>query len=406
MPGQHARLSPSASSIWMNCPGQPQLAAGQERRGSIYAEKGTAAHKVLEWCLEHRRDTEYYRGRAIPVEGRAAGALVLDDDDLAAVQTAVDWIREQIAPGDETATEERLRYSADLWGTADVRRYRPSTGEMLIADYKHGSGVAVEATGNPQGMIYALMAAKNLGNRGVSSVRFAVIQPRCFHQDGPIREFVVDGIDMLDWEDRIVQAVEATQRFSNREAVLAAFNRGGDEALHPGSHCRWCPAAGTCPAIKREAEAEAQRTYAPTGYDPAELASTLTKLDRIEAWAKAVREFAYSEAERGITIPGFKLVPKRPSRRWKDPGHAQEALELLGLDDSKIYEKTPRSPAQIEGLLEPTMSGGTKKVRLAEAKALVKDLIESVSSGHNLAPADDPRPPLRSRAEDDFDVAS
>ncbi|SFJ68932.1 DUF2800 domain-containing protein [Methylobacterium brachiatum] len=404
MPGDHARLSPSGSSIWMNCPGQPQLATGLERRGSVHAERGTAAHSVLEWCLKHKREAAYYTDRSIYVEGRKEGALTLGEDDLAAVQMAVDWIREQIAPEDEVATEERLRYSDDLWGTADVRRYRPSTGELLIVDYKHGSGVAVDATGNPQGMIYALMAAKGLGNRGVSSVRFVIVQPRCFHPAGPIREFTVDGIDMLDWEDRIVQAVQATQRFKSRAEVLLPV-AGENDPLRPGSHCRWCPAAGICPAIKREAEAEVQRTFEPAAYDPDDLAATLGKLDRIEAWAKAVREFAYSEAERGARIPGFKLAPKRPVRRWKDSGQVVDALGLYGLESEDLYERAFRSPAQVETLLEPAMPGGTKKARLVAAKALLAGMIEAVSNGHSLVPENDPRPPLRGDAADDFTAA-
>lgn len=404
--GEHARLSPSGSTIWMNCPGQPQLAAGMERRGSVHAERGTAAHTVLEWCLKHNREASYYAGRSVYVPGRKEGALTLDEDDLAAVQTAVDWIRDEIAPGDEVATEERLRYSDDLWGTTDVRRYRPSSRELLIVDYKHGSGVAVDAIGNPQGMIYALMAAKNLGNRGVSAVRFVIIQPRCFHPAGPIREFTVDGIDMLDWEDRIVAAVEATQRYASRADVLLPVTAGGEDPLRPGSHCRWCPAAGTCPAIKREAEVEVQRTFAQATYDPDELAATLAKLDRIEAWAKAVREFAYSEAERGARIPGYKLAPKRPVRRWKDAGQVEGALALYGLDTDDLYERAFRSPAQVETLLEPAMTGGTKKARLAAAKAMLADMIESVSNGHTLVPENDPRPPLRGDAADDFTAAS
>ena len=49
---KHAKLSPSASSRWMTCPGsvhlEPDIKGGDS---SIYAEKGTAMHTVSDLCL-------------------------------------------------------------------------------------------------------------------------------------------------------------------------------------------------------------------------------------------------------------------------------------------------------------------------------------------------------------------
>jgi hypothetical protein len=399
----HAKLSPSASSIWMNCPGQPTLAAGLVDEGSKWALQGTAAHQVLEWCLTTKRDTAYYAGQAVPVEG-PQGAVSLDADDLAAVQIAVDYVRGEIEDGDEAEYEVRLKLNDDLWGTADVVRYRPSTGELLVVDYKHGSGVAVEAKNNPQGVAYALMKMKMMANRGISKVRFVIVQPRCFREDGSIREFEVDGLDMWDWEDRFADAVHAVREAANFSDDIPA--KWAADFLSPGAHCRWCKAAGICPALKTQAEEALTMDFSavePGAYDVAELAKARTLVDRVKAWATAVDSFAYSEAERGVKIPGWKLVAKRPTRRVRDEDGVRNTAELIGVPtEDLLTQPEMKSPAQLEATFEPHMAGGTKKARTEAAKAFLKDHIEATSGGHTLVPESDDRPPIRGDVTDDF----
>lgn len=394
----HARLSPSASYIWMNCPGQPTLAAGIADPGSSkYAALGTLAHSVLERCLNNGWDAKRF-------VGETAEGQTFSIEDAEAVQVAIDWLRDEILEdGDEAETEVKLRYNDDYWGTSDVVRYRPSTGELLVVDYKHGSGVAVEAYNNPQGVGYALMKVKALGNRGISTVRFVIIQPRCFHEDGPIREFVIEGIDMLEWEDRIVEAIRLVSQGaadSGRLANWASFY------LNPGSHCKWCKAAAVCPALAKQATEALQNDFSavePGGYDVAKLAANLKLIPQLKAFITAVDSFAYSEAERGIVIPGHKLVAKRPTRRVSDESSVIEAADLLGIERDAIFTSPElKSPAQLEASFEPLMDGKTKKARTEAAKELLSPHIKAVSGGHALVPDDDPRPPVRGDVTDDF----
>jgi hypothetical protein len=60
---EHARLSPSASKIWMSCPGQPRLSEGVENRSSVFAEEGTAAHELAAVALSEGLDAKFYIGR-------------------------------------------------------------------------------------------------------------------------------------------------------------------------------------------------------------------------------------------------------------------------------------------------------------------------------------------------------
>lgn len=383
----HARLSPSASYIWMKCVGMPYMVDGLPETSSSYADRGTAAHELLEHWLTGKVEVKPSTAMWL-----ASNRVSLIGEDIDAVRIAYNYLVDQCEIEDEVDTEVKLKFSDDLWGTADFVRYRPSTMELLVADYKHGSGVAVEANRNPQGMIYALMKAKQLGNRGIRSVKFVIIQPRCWHQDGPIREFVMDAADMLDWAADIEDAVQR-------------FKQGSANDLTPGDHCRWCKAAAICPALKDKAVEAAKADFSGGSYTSAELAEALDKVGMIEAWAKAVREFAYAEAERGYTIPGWKLVDKRPVQKWRaDTNPLFFISDELDLHVSEITtEPELRSPAQVREIIAEKMDGKTKKDRQAAAKKFLEPFIDAVSSGRTLVREEDARQPSQAGAQADFD---
>lgn len=402
MPGSHAKLSPSAASIWINCPGSVVLSEGLESRSSDYADRGSMAHHYLEKCLSNGYQAKRFLGAewTSPDTGKV---FKMDAEDVDAIQVALDWIRNEIEPGDEYEMETRLQFSDDFWGTCDFNRYRPDTAELLVVDYKHGAGVPVEAFENPQGVSYGLMKSRGLGNRGLASVRFAIIQPRAPHDDGPVREFTIDGADMLEWEDRIVDAIKNVHLASEVPMPSAL---GWDETyLSRGKWCRWCPAnfVGGCPLVERDIQAAAELDFAP-GYDPKKLAEGLAICDRAESAIKATRAFAYQEADNGVTIPGFKLVDKRPTERWTKPDDAAGAAELLGAPEDEVFEpRTIRSPAQLRAVIEPLMDGKTKKARTEAAKSFLSEFTEKVSSGTTLVPDSDPRPAATKGATHDFE---
>lgn len=111
----------------------------------------------------------------------------------------------------------------------------------------------------------------------------------------------------------------------------------------------------------------------------------------MEDWIKALRDYAHHEAEAGRVPPGFKLVPTRPTRVWKDADAARAFLLDYGLDDEDVFgEPKIRTPAQIEKIL------GKK------SKGDIADLWESVSKGTVLVSLDDKRSPVRPEAAEEF----
>lgn len=109
--------------------------------------------------------------------------------------------------------------------------------------------------------------------------------------------------------------------------------------------------------------------------DPADLAAQLDIAERAVTWANAVQAHALEQLRRQVKIPGWTMVPTRPTRQWIDDGpNTVAALHMAGADDDAIWETRLRSPAQMEKKLPPGCWG------------LVSDtLVHAVSSGMKLA---------------------
>ena len=379
----HAALGASTAHRWMSCPGSVRLAAGIEVPASAYAEEGAAAHMLAEICLKDGIDARALIGRK--VNGYAADAEMADG-----VQVYVDAVRAELEPGDLLLVEQhfslnRLRPPGEMFGTADAVIYKPGLRRLLVFDLKYGAGIVVEAVGNPQGRYYGLGACMALAERPVSEVEIVVVQPRAPHPAGPIRRETISAFELVEWSADLLEAAERTL---DPEAPLV-----------PGAWCRFCPAAGICPGLRERALATAQAEFAaarlPSPPSPAslpaeEVARLLTAAELAELWIRALRAQAHAELAAGRIIPGWKLVPKRPTRRWRDEGQTVVELQALGLPEDELIARRLKSPAQVEKLV-----GASRKREIA-------DLVVAESDGTTLARQIDHHPSLLSGVAVEF----
>lgn len=364
---------------WAACPGSVNLSKGIHAPTSRYAAEGTCAHELADVCIRLGTDPDMYLRAKRTAENMD---FIIDDEMVEAVRLYIDAGKEVFDPaaGDLMHTERKFDLSSlypGLYGTNDRIIWKPAQRRLIVDDFKYGAGVPVEVKGNKQLRYYGLGAVLNL-KLPVMEIWLRIIQPRCPHPDGPVRTEVMNALDLLDFQGELIVAAKATK----------------DPAapLNPGDHCKFCPAAGVCPALAKSAQTAAALAFdvvpkegsaePKAGIDYTKLAEALKLAPIVESWATAVRELAYSEAEAGKVIPGFKLVEKRANRQWRDIAKAEMALKEIGLGETQMYpEPVLRSPAQIEKVL------GKKEFALIEP-----DLVEKVSSGHALAPDSDKRP--------------
>jgi hypothetical protein len=395
----HAKLSPSASKRWMECPGSIRLSEGIEQTSSIFADEGTAAHTLAEHCLSNGYNAERFAEWWIDIRTKDArarfvesvngeprdeyGMFQVDDEMVEGVQTYLDYIRGMKGSEDEMDVEFRFdlqHISEGMFGTGDCVIYQPRMRRLIVVDFKYGRGVPVDPESNPQLLCYGLGALKRHGNRPVTTIMLAIVQPRCNHPKGPIREWTTNALDLLDFEVDLRDAAEQTQK--------------SDAPLKAGDWCGFCPAAATCPALRAKSvemaglEFEAEGAP-PEGMTPEELSGVLEEVGIVEKWCIRVKKFAHDLALGGGSVPGWKLVDKRAIRKWKSDDEAAKLLQLeYGLSDEDVFIKKMKSPAQ----LEPLMPGKNKDLR---GKAMAP-LVKKESSGLVLVPVTDKRPPANS----------
>jgi hypothetical protein len=410
----HASLGASGAHRWMNCPGSPRLIEQiGERRSSIYVDEGTAAHLLAERCLSCNHDAKVFLGRIVNIKSDAHGTQFLakgspisdgmfevDKEMVEAVQLFLDEVRAAIEEGDTLVVEHRINLGDDMFGTADAIVIKKRACRLKVFDLKYGAGVAVEVKDNPQLIYYGEGAFREVGDAldWFTGMDITIVQPRCPHPDGPVRSVEIDPLQLLDWSLTIAQAADATRA---PDAPLVPWTPESGVS----DWCRWCPAAGGCPARASRALAVAQEDFddldalpeialpTPELLSPRQIAKILDGAELLTTWLESVRQFAYSEAENGRPIPGYKLVDKVPRRHWSDEDAAAHEVRAMGLDREQIYtEPKLKSPAQIEKLV------GKKDFAAKLAK-----LAPAVSSGTTLAPESDKRPAVVRSIESEFD---
>lgn len=277
-----------------------------------------------------------------------------------------------------------LNPPAPMFGTADFVAYDPFSRTLEVADLKYGQGVVVEVRGNAQLRYYGLGALLSIDLKEfpVEVVKITIVQPRTAHPDGAIRSEEITVDELVGFAGELLDAARAT---------IAP-----DAPLHAGAHCRFCPASGRCPEQRNRAQLVAQSDFAVSEFTPPapgllapeQFATMLGQLHILDDWMKAMRAHAQSMLERGETVPGFKLVAKRATRKWVDEQETEAWLHAKGHDNVDIYEMKMKSPAQIE--------------KLVGKKNLPSEMTVKQSSGLSMVPAADARPEVLLTAGHEF----
>lgn len=358
---KHAVLGASSSARWKGCPGSvreitalPELL---QNPTSSYAQEGSAAHALGEKALKGQTLDGFF-GKWISPEGkvrptRADGFFRVDETMRDAVREYINEVtyhmrRLQGAQLKVEVTVQPLLERDDMFGTADAIIIEPF-GELVVIDFKYGAGYAVEADWNDQAMFYALGALNTIGDdAAVSKITIVIVQPRAKHDDGTIRRWTVPVEVVRSEADMLRSAADATRR--------------PDAPLVPGdAQCRFCPAAGRCPAMRQLVIKSAVKDFEslvptqpllPNPDDPEQIARALKLADLIETWPKAVRAIALNAANLGKRIPGFKLVRGTKHRKWRDESEVISALTTRRVSPEDFCSDPElKSPAQMEKLM-------------------------------------------------------
>ncbi len=362
--GTHALLSASSSHRWLACPPSARLCENYEDTGSEYAQQGTDAHSLCEHKLKSALGME----TKDPTESLAFYDEEMEECACGYAEYVLSLVEEAKKSCKDPAVliEQKLdfsRFVKDGFGTGDCVII--ADGTLYIIDYKHGKGVEVSATENPQMMLYALGALELFdGIYDIDTVRMAIYQPRREN----VSVCVMAKDDLLQWayNDLIAKA-------------KLAYDSEGE--FNAGEHCRFCKAKAVC---RKRAEYNLELARydfeMPATLEDDEIAAILIKADELAAWAADVKEFALQQALSGVKYDGFKIVEGRSNRKYTDEDAVADTVKKAGFDP---YEPKLLGITAMEKLL------GKKK--FAE---ILKGLVEKPQGKPTLVPESDKRPPM------------
>ena len=301
----HARLSASASKRWLLCPGSVKANEGLPDHRSEAADKGTAAHALLEWGLR----SSLAQGRMVavdPIVCKTSEVGPWPVKDLAyAVNSAIEWVWDLYSSllDPEMYLEADLpglqALHSDLGGTCDIILVDHTTKRMWVIDYKNGRGV-VDAKNNPQLGIYAL----GFDGREDYAIELVILQP---NTEGPIAS---QWPCPHGWLDALVKEVVAAAELSHQE----------DAPRHRGE-CTFCRDA-TCPERTADFEIvipeEIRPTLDPSACDLNTLRAIKDRSDDIRAFLDSVDTEIRARLKAGVPPEeiGYKEVEGKGRSAW------------------------------------------------------------------------------------------
>mgnify|MGYP001136784147 FL=1 len=370
-PKGHAILSASSSDRWLHCPPSARLCETYEDKGSDYAAEGTDAHELCEYKLKKALGMD----ASDPTENLTWHNEEMEDcanGYAAYILEMVEAAKESCADP-KVLIEQRVDFSRWVeqgFGTADCIII--ADGTLRICDYKHGLGVLVDATDNPQMKCYALGALELFDDiYDIDNVSMTIYQPR--RQN--ISTFEISKDALYKWADEVL-----------KPTADLAF--AGDGNFLCGEWCGFCKAKHEC-----RARAESNLTLAqydfkfPPLLEDSEIEYIPSRADELVAWASDIKEYALQQAISGKEWAGWKLVEGRSNRKYSNEEAVIQVVTDAGFDP---YEK------KLLGI-----TAMQKRLGKSRFDELLTAYIEKPQGKPTLVPESDKRPAMNN-AKTDF----
>jgi len=350
---KHSETTPSSAERWTNCFASITIGKHiEDEAASEYAIEGNAAHDLAEWSLDGLKtvlkkphDPFDYPppGSILVTEGKKEFKIEITDEMSTAVKFYVDYIVHN-AKGAKLNVEKQIKISEKIFGTVDVS-FIVDDDCLHVYDFKYGKGIEVEAKNNKQILIYAGGVLQSLGKKAdkIKTVKLAIVQPRIFYKK-KVKVWKIT-------KKRLQQEI-------NKIIKLEKERQKNPWLFVTGEHCRWCKVNHVCPQQYFDfLYIEKLKNKYADGLQKISIKEILKVLDMktsISTFLNSVAAFAQNKMESGFIVPGWKLVQKRATRKWKQKDQKMfKFLISLGLEEKDIYEPNKiKSPAQIYTLVK------------------------------------------------------
>lgn len=340
---EHALLSPSSSSRWLNCTPSARLAENAENKSSVYAEEGTLFHGICEYCLAQWNAGVWEPdpfGEELPeLKDDHLMHPLFKQEMFKHARNYCDFVMNEnynLEKSDgacKMLLEEKVdisEYAPECFGSVDCQLVGRDT--LIVIDLKYGEGVKVYAERNTQMMLYALGAIK--GKPSIKTIRLVIAQVRLNHFD----VWEISANDLLQWADKVL-----------KPTAKKAFAGNGEQKL--GDWCGFCPVKAQCRKQYEAVVSDFDKYEYPELLTEDEICDLIEKIDKYKGWLESVNKFVYDEALRGHKWKGYKLVSGRSSRVITDEEAIRQDLLSKKYLEDEIFNIKLKGIGDLEKLV-------------------------------------------------------
>lgn len=220
--------------------------------------------------------------------------------------------------------------------------------DLIVDDFKYGHRL-VEVVENWTLISHAIGWCFRTGFTP-RMVTLRIHQPRAYHSDGPLREWSLSYIDLMDRYRMI------SERLSSRERPL----------MSSVEHCAKCHALAACPAARMaamnaiDASALPFVDNMPDGALAWELETLARAQTTIENRLGAIQELMTHRIENGHDIKGYHLKARYANTRWRGNPSGKMLTAMTGVDCVKDATITP-AEAKRRGVPEAVVDAMTER---------------------------------------------
>ena len=323
----HAPLPPSSASRWVPCPGSVvmEMMVPQNDTDKEKAAEGELAHEVCKWML---------LGKALP-DGATTemieGAELYCED----IENVLKTCSSVIKPNVEVTLKNPQAVHPDNWGTTDCYVLDIPHNRLYVWDYKFGHRY-VSPFENWQLLNYAALILESYGTASTDDMKIhlRIVQPRSYHADGPIREWVLDAKDLWSYTAIL------------RESAIKALSPNPPTKTNPD--CRDCHARHACPTLQEagylavEVAGKAIPFDMPVEALGRELAVMQAAAEVLKARIDGLENEVLGTIKRGVHVSGWMTKQGTGRKKWDRPMEEILALgTMMGIDVSKPDAITP-----------------------------------------------------------------
>lgn len=403
----------------MACPGSVALAANAPPdKGSAYAEEGTFAHALAEQALlAGKRDALDYVGSTVSISaGEGRSTKTVDEDMARAVNVYLETVWEVYDDDEGSEIEVEQRFvipveaadDGEVFGTNDCLVYQPHRRKLTIFDYKHGAGVVVDVEDNIQLKFYAMGALQAHPEWQIVEIELVIVQPRAFNagESRGVKRWSLPLVETIEFPYELNEAITRC-----KEAMRQPYADVRDDSLslkdflHPGDHCRFCPASTICTVREQEFVEACNEDLAgvslpdltdfalstPTeAFDFDHMARIVAAYERLGPWVSDLRAKMDEHLLAGGHIEGWKVVEAMARRKWtSSEEEISTHLQLMyDIPDELVRPKSLVTISEVKRLLKSHVS----KADYAEAeKDVTLRFTTKESKGLTTAPESDRR---------------